>query len=235
MTSSGFRTTRWSRVVAAGAEASDTEALAELCSAYWYPLYAYARRTGESQHDAADRVQSFFAELLEKNVVGQADRERGRFRSFLIAAFRHHVSRRRESERALKRGGGRTHLSLDFDDGERRYSIEPADHMTPDRIYERRFALTLLDRVVATLRSEMDARGLGTRFEALLPFVVAGAPLPSHADVGTELGLSANAVKVSVHRLRRRYRDVLRAAVADIVSDPAQVDDELANLVDALG
>jgi RNA polymerase sigma factor (sigma-70 family) len=232
-----FATTRWSMVVAAGA-AGDTggrAALESLCGAYWYPLYAFERRGGTPVEDARDLVQGFFAELLEKDVLAQADRDRGRFRTFLIAAFRHFASKEREKARALKRGGGRAPLPLDFEDGESRYLREPADDRTPERLFERRWALTLLDEALGRLKEEHRAAGREPLFEALRGTLGSGdGPGASYAALGEGLGMSEGAVKVAVHRLRRRYRDVLRAAIAETVADPSEVDDEIRHLLGAL-
>jgi RNA polymerase sigma-70 factor (ECF subfamily) len=233
-----FATTRWSIVVAAGA-AEDTvgrAALESLCAAYWYPLYAFERRGGTAAEDARDLVQGFFAELLEKDYLAQADRERGRFRTFLITAFRHFASKEREKARALKRGGGRRPLPLDFEDGESRYLREPADERTPERLFERRWALTLLDEAMARLLEEHRAAGREALFDALRGTLGgAGAgPEEPYAALGARLGMSEGALKVAVHRLRRRYRDVLRAAIAETVADPAEVDDEIRQLLGAL-
>ena len=234
--SSDFATTRWSQVVAAGdPSAPDSRrALESLCAAYWYPLYEFARRTGADRHAAQDLVQGFFAALLEKEWLAQADRDRGRFRAFLKTAFRNFAAKAWERAQAQRRGGDVLHLSLDFDRGEARYTLEPADTATPEAAFERRWALTMLDRVVGTLKAEFAAAGRQDHFTALLPFIVAGFPSPTHRDVAESLDMSEGAVKVAVHRLRRRYRALLRAAVADTVSDPADVDDELQQLIAAL-
>jgi RNA polymerase sigma factor (sigma-70 family) len=232
-----FATTRWSLVVSAGSDSSPEgrAALESLCAAYWYPLYAFERRGGTAAEDARDMVQGFFAELLEKDYLAQADRERGRFRTFLITAFRHFASKARERERALKRGGGRPNLPLDFEDGESRYLREPSDERTPERLFERRWALTLLDEAMARLRAEHAAAGRGELFEALRGCLGAGGrETGPYAGIGARLGMSEGAVKVAVHRLRRRYRDVLRAAIAETVADPSEVDDEIRHLMEAL-
>jgi len=232
-----FATTRWSIVVAAGAgeDTAGRAALESLCRAYWYPLYAFERRGGTPAADAQDLVQGFFAELLEKDYLRQADRERGRFRTFLLAAFRHFASKEREKARALKRGGGRKALPLDFEDGENRYLREPADERTPERIYERRWALTLLDETLDRLRREHDVAGRADLFEALRGTLGAGgASGEPYAALGKRLGMSEGAVKVAVHRLRKRYREVLRALISETVAEPADVDDEIRHLLDAL-
>jgi len=232
-----FATTRWSIVVAAGAgeDTAGRAALESLCTAYWYPLYAFERRGGTPAPDAQDLVQGFFAELLEKDYLRQADRERGRFRTFLLAAFRHYASKEREKARALKRGGGRKALPLDFEDGESRYLLEPADQRTPETIYERRWALTLLDETLGRLRMEHDASGRGDLFDALRGTLgTGGGAEEPYAALGKRLAMSEGAVKVAVHRLRKRYREVLRALIAETVAEPADVDDEIRHLLEAL-
>ncbi len=230
-----FLTTRWSMVVAAGDsdDSGGPEALEDLCREYWFPLYAFERRRGTPPADAQDLVQSFFAEAIEKDYVKQANRERGRFRTFLIASFRHHASKEREKGRAQKRGGGRAPLPLDFADGESRVLLEPADDRTPERVFERRWALALLDRVMARLRAEEASAGRGDLFDGLRPYL-AGEGGPPHAETAARLGMSEGAVKVAVHRLRRRYRDALREAIAETVADAAEVDDEIRHLLAAL-
>jgi RNA polymerase sigma factor (sigma-70 family) len=231
-----FATTRWSLVVSAGSDSSPEgrAALESLCGAYWYPLYAFARRGGEDAHGAQDLVQGFFAELLEKDWLRQADRTRGRFRTFLLAAFRHHASHEREKARALKRGGGKTPLPLDFEAGEGRYQREPSDDRTPERLFERRWALTLLDSALARLREEHERAGREALFEALRGTLVAGGPEAPWAEVGARLAMTEGAVKVAAHRLRRRYREVLRQAIAETVADPSEVDDEIRHLMGSL-
>jgi RNA polymerase sigma-70 factor (ECF subfamily) len=224
-----FATTRWSVVVAAGDSDAGTAraALSDLCGAYWYPLYADARRRGASVHDAADLVQGFFAALIEKDWVAAADPERGRFRAFLVASFRHFASNERAKERAEKRGGGDV-VSLDVGSAESRLSMEPIDATTPERAFERRFALTLLARVLTRVRAERpdDAD--------LLPFVGGpGEPRP-YADIAAERGTTEGAVKVAVHRLRAHWRDVVRAEVRDTVADERDVDDEIRHLLDVV-
>jgi RNA polymerase sigma-70 factor (ECF subfamily) len=219
----------------AGEDTAGRAALESLCTAYWYPLYAFERRGGTAASDAQDLVQGFFAELLEKDYLRQADRERGRFRTFLLAAFRHFASKERERARALKRGGGRKALPLDFEDGESRYLREPADARTPETIYERRWALTLLDETLGRLRTEHDVAGRGDLFEALRGTLGAGAGQEEpYAALGKRLSMSEGAVKVAVHRLRKRYREVLRALIAETVAEPGDVDDEIRHLLEAL-
>ncbi len=247
MTHAGrFATTRWSVVLAAGGadgvsgrnSSAARDALGTLCATYWYPLYAYARRRGSTPADAQDLVQGFFAELLQGGGVAAADEERGRFRGFLVTAFRHHVSRMKEHAGAKKRGGDRLFLRLDFERGESRYSHEPADEVTPERIYERRFALTVLDTALSRLRHEMAQLARADAFDTLRVYLDGGSPLPAYRDVAAQLGMTVGAVKVTVHRMRRRYRDVLRATIGETLGEAedvdAAVDEEIAHLLASL-
>ena len=231
-----FATTRWSLVLAAGRDASpDSEqALAALCETYWYPLYAFARRSGYATADAQDATQDFFAALLEKDYLRLAVSERGRFRSFLVAAFKHFLSKERARARAQKRGGGRRLVALDFQDGETRYHREPGHALTPERIFERRWALTLLDRVLGLLQEELAGAGKRHLFDHLKAFVGGDKGSRSYVQVGADLGMSEGAVKVAVHRLRQRYRELLRAEIAQTLADPADVDEELRHLFAAV-
>ena len=232
-----FHTTRWSVVLTAGAgeRTRSRAALAELCRTYWYPLYAFARRRGSDPAAAEDRVQGFFAELLEKNRLEAADPVKGRFRAFLLTAFKGHLSREREKEQALKRGGGRQPFSIDFAAGERLYALEPAMDITPERIYERRWALTLLEQVMEGLRAEMEEEGKGELFAALRPFLAGPPPGEGYAEPAKRLDMSLPAVKTAMHRLRRRYRRRLRAEIAETLAEPGQVEEEIAHLMEALG
>lgn len=233
--SARFATTRWSMVVAAGERETPEgrAALESLCRSCWVPLYAFARRGGARPEEAADLVQGFFADLLERSAIRQADPERGRFRTFLLAAFRHFASKERERERALKRGGGATILPLDFAAGESLYLAEPADDRTPERIYERRWALSLLDRVMGELRASYDGERAAV-FEALRPFLAGEDPGGTLAQIGDRIGMTEGAAKVALHRMRRRYRDLLRAAIAETVADPSEVDGEIRHLLASL-
>jgi RNA polymerase sigma-70 factor (ECF subfamily) len=231
-----FATTRWSLVAAAGQGGSPEaqQALATLCEVYWYPLYAYARQHLPSAHDAQDQTQAFFAELLEKEYLQAADPRRGRFRSFLLTAFKHFLSRQREREHAQKRGGGTRLLSLDFQSGERRYGLEPADPATPESAYERRWALAILGQALARLRQEFADAGKARVFDRLKGALEGDGAQQSYAEIGAELGLSESAVKVAVHRLRRRYQELLRAEIAQTVASPGEVEDELRDLFAAV-
>jgi len=231
-----FATTRWSVVCAAGREDTAARAaLASLCETYWYPLYAFLRRRGCSREESEDVTQAFFARLLERGWVRSADRDRGRFRTFLLTALARFLSKERDKERAEKRGGGRAKLSLDFEAGESRYRLEPVEEGTPDRLFERRWAMTVLDRVLERLEEEhADDPAKTAKFAALKPLMTASDAAAPYAEVAVKLGMSEGAVKVAVHRLRKRYKELLRDEVAQTVSDAGGVELELADLRAAL-
>ena len=210
-------------------------ALEKLARAYWYPLYAFVRRLGKSPQDAEDVVQSFFAVCLEKNYLGAADQAKGRFRSFLLLALKRFLGHERERERALKRGGGEAVVALDGLSAEQRYALEPADQMSADRLYERRWALTLLEQVLARLRSEQVAAGRLEVFEQLRGWLTSGGRGTPYAELAGRLGMSESAVKVAVHRLRRRYRDLLEQEIAQTVASPTEVEEERRHLLAVLG
>jgi RNA polymerase sigma-70 factor (ECF subfamily) len=229
-----FATTRWSLIVAARGESpAAREALAELCQLYWYPLYAYIRRCAHAHDEAQDLTQEFFALLLERDDLARLDPNRGRFRAFLLAACRHFLANQRDRQQALKRGGGCRLLSLDFADADRRYAAEPGHEQTPERLFERRWALTLLDRVMQGLRRHYETTNQLALFERLKGFL-AGEAGESYAEAAATLGMSEGAVKVAAHRLRQRYRDLLRTEIAQTVEDAAAVDDEIRALFTAL-
>lgn len=231
-----FVTTHWSAVVAAGH--SDTtrahDALAYLCQAYWYPLYAYARRRGSSPHDAQDLTQEFFARLLEGNWVRQADRQRGRFRSFLLSAMKHFMAGEWNKAHAQKRGGRQPILSLDDDSAEHRYRLEPVDKATPESLFERGWALTLLDGVLARLEEEYRRDGKQALMEIMRPALTTDQEAIDYAAVAPKLGLTETAARVAVHRLRQRYRQLIRAEVASTVASPEEVEAEMHHLFEAL-
>jgi RNA polymerase sigma-70 factor (ECF subfamily) len=227
----GFEATRWSIILAAGRDdPAQAAALDRLCRTYWYPLYAFVRRQGRSPEDAQDLTQAFLARLIAKRDLAGVDRAKGRFRSFLLAAMKHFLANERDKARALKRGGGAHVTSLDAGDAETRYLREPADPVTPERVFERRWALTLLDEVLRRLRAEYEVRGQGALFEALKDTLAGGGGADGHAAAAHRLGMTEGAVKVAAHRLRRRYRDLLRAEIAATVDAPGEVDDELRHL-----
>jgi RNA polymerase sigma-70 factor (ECF subfamily) len=225
----GFAATRWS-VVLAAAQGKRTPAAAtameELCRAYWYPLYAFIRRRGYESHEAEDLAQGFFARLLEKRALQDVDPQKGKFRAFLLAALKHFLANERDRAQAQKRGGAHTLLQLDSLDGETRYRLEPAHDATPEKLFERQWALTVLHQVLARLQAEAEADGKAATFASLKGFLV-GDRSQTHAAAGAALGLSEGAVKVAVHRLRRRYRELLREEIAHTVADPADVDEEI--------
>ncbi len=205
-------------------------ALARLCQTYWFPLYAYVRRRGHSPEDAQDLTQEFFARLLERNWVADADQKKGRFRSFLLAAMNHFLADAWDKAQAQKRGGGVAPLPLRFDTAETRYGVEPADNLTPERSFERRWALTLLDEVVKRLQLEYDREGKADLFAALNPCLVGERTSQPYGQLATKLGTSEAAVKSAVHRLRQRYRQLLRDEIAQTVAIPEEVDEELRHL-----
>jgi RNA polymerase sigma-70 factor (ECF subfamily) len=228
-----FVTTKWTQVVAAG-DASDTrarEALAALCQTYWSPLYSYLRRHGHDREDAQDLVQGFFARLLERGDVRTADPARGRFRSFLLTALKRYAINEHERATSLKRGGAHPALSLDFDDAERRDAREPHTDDTPERVFDRRWAAISLDRAVQRLREECHQSGNGAQADALLPYLTDSGDLPAYAVSAQALGLSEGAVKVAVHRLRRRFGAILRLEIAETVLAPEDVEDEVRELI----
>lgn len=231
-----FATTRWSLVLAAGRRASPEadRALAALCGTYWYPLYAFARRRGLDAEEARDRTQGFFARLLETEGLAAADRSRGRFRSFLLASFSHFLANEWDRRRARKRGGGRPTLALDFASGESRYGSEPSHDATPERLFERRWALALLDRALGRLEAEYRAAGKADLFDALRPALAGDRGTP-YAELAARLGTTEGAVKVAAHRLRGRCREAVRAEIAETVATEADIDDELRHLFEALG
>ena len=228
-----FVTTRWTLVLRAGHDTPAAhEALATLCRTYWYPLYAFVRRAGKSAHDAQDLTQEFFARLIEKEWLVGVDRERGRFRSWLLSSMKNFLAKEWRDAHREKRGGGVEFVALDADSAEERYAREPAEHVTAEQIYDRRWALDLLDRGLARLQAEFESAGKAAQF-ATLRFSLTGDKVPL-AEVAAQLGLSEGAVKVAIHRLRERYRELIRAEIAETVSKPEEVDAELAELFAAL-
>jgi RNA polymerase sigma-70 factor (ECF subfamily) len=228
-------TTRWSLVLRAGDAAAPArgQALSELCETYWYPLYAYLRRDGCDEDQARDLTQGFFAEVLEKNVIAAADPERGRFRAFLFTALRNYAHKERRKERAAKRGGTSTILSFDVDQAEARYRLEPVDALTPERIFERRWAMTLVGRALEAVRAESVAKGKGEQFDRLCPCLT-GSLGTTYAELAAELGIREGSVKVAVHRLRQRFRRRLTEAIAHTVSEPGELEQELRHLTEVL-
>ena len=231
-----FATTHWSAVLQAGRPDSPeaARALAELCSVYWYPLYAYVRRQGFDVPTAQDLTQDFFAKMLEKNYVGIADRKRGKFRWFLLTAFKCFLANEWDRARAQKRGGGAKPLSLDEMTAEERYRHEPADALTADQLYDRRWALDLLDRARLRLRDEFAAAGKAERLAHLEPFLSGRSPTTDYAQAASRLGLSEAAVRQEAHRFKKRFGELLREEVAQTVAQPDEVADELRYLIDVV-
>lgn len=205
-------------------------ALEKLCRTYWYPLYAYVRRRGHPAQDAEDLTQAFFARLLERHWVDDADHERGRFRTFLLTAMSRFLSDEWDKARAQKRGGGVTHVPIQLDAAETRYGHEPVDNCTPEQSYERRWALTLLDTVLQRLRAEYEHAGKSELFAALNSSLVGGRESQPYAELATQVDMNEGAVKVAVHRLRQRYRKLLRAEIAETMAATEDVDQELRQL-----
>ncbi len=225
-------TTRWSLVVAAAdAEHVDAKpALAELCQAYWAPLYEFARRRGHNPADAADLTQGFFAELLDKNFLRAVDQDRGRFRTFLLTAFQRYSCNDFDRQQTQKRGGGIQFTSLDAEQSESRLQSQIAETMTAEAIFERRWAMTLLSRVLDLLRQEMSDRGRMDVFETCRDCLV-GEPSQSYGTIAVSLGMTESAVKVAVHRMRQRYRDLLLQEVSQTLTSADDLDDELRHLL----
>lgn len=226
-----FESTQWSLVVSAGARSSPESELAleELCSRYWLPLYAHVRRLGKTPDQAGDLTQGFFAKLIEKNYVADADPERGRFRTFLLSSLTHYIANEWDKSRAEKRGGARKALPLDFQSGERRFRQEPQSAETPERQFERDWAVTLLEQVLDSLAAEYASKGKQDLFAAMRPFLT---PYPdeSYSEISQKLGMSPGAIKVSVHRLRARYREMLKDEIARTVVARDEIDDEIRQL-----
>jgi RNA polymerase sigma-70 factor (ECF subfamily) len=236
---SRFPTTRWTLIAEARLDESREarRALEELCAAYWRPLYDFVRARGLGAEDAQDVVQGFFAEFLARDDIRAVDGARGRFRSYLMGAVRNYLSDARDRLRALKRGGHVAHvpLELDFDDGERRYRVLLSPELDPERLFDRQWARTVLDRVLGRLRGDHVKAGQLERYEVLIDHVVGSMAGEGYADAASRLGLSEGAAKVAAHRLRKRYLEVLREEIADTVSDPREVDAEIRYLLQALG
>jgi RNA polymerase sigma-70 factor (ECF subfamily) len=231
-----FATTQWSLVLSAGRRDGrrSAAALATLCESYWFALYAFVRRSGYLRQDAEELTQEFFVRLLEKNYLAAADKSRGRFRSFLLTALKHFLANEWQRGRAEKRGGARLAIPLDFAAAEQRYAVEPADPWTPEQLYQRRWAMMLLERVLEQLRGEAIAGGQSERFETLKDLLAGPAADVSYQQIATRLSTTESAIKMAVQRLRRRYRELLKTAVAQTIATTEDVDDELRALLGAL-
>ena len=227
-----FTTTHWSLVLTAYASDTTTAAVAlnKLCQSYWYPVYAFIRRKGHAPEECRDLTQEFFAELLDKEIFRAADRERGRFRSFLLAAVKNFLSHQWEKARAKKRGGEYVFVSLDAQEAEGHYSLEPADPVTPEQLFDRRWALTILEQTFMRLRGEYVTAGKGKLLNALQPCLSGDDTSRSYAEIGAELNLTEGAARVAAHRMRSRYSELLRTEISKTLASPADVEAELAAL-----
>lgn len=229
----GFHTTAWSLVLAASRNPTTDarHALAALCQTYWNPVYAFIRRRGHTPDQAQDLTQGFFALLLEKQFLRDVHQQRGRFRSFLLAAVKHFLANERDRSHAVKRGGGRVPISIDVLEAESWYAPAAVEATTPERLFERRWALSVLEHVMARLRAEYSAMGKTEQFARLEALLTKDARCEPLAQ---EMGVSAGALRMSVHRLRRKYRHVLREEIAETVSTPAEIDEEIRFLMSVL-
>ncbi|HXP60565.1 MAG TPA: sigma-70 family RNA polymerase sigma factor [Dongiaceae bacterium] len=231
-----FTATHWSVVLHAQDPASPQagEALEKLCRSYWPPLYAYVRRVGNDEHTAKDLTQGFFAKLLEKNYLADVRREKGKFRSFLLKSLKHFLADEWDKSQAQKRGGGRIMLSFDEQTAEDRYRLEPADEMTPDKLFDRRWALTTLEQAVGRLRKEYQDTDKAALFGQLQDFLSGGPGDSTYAEAAARLGMTESTLKSYVFRLRKRNREILREVIAQTVASPSQIDEELRDLRAAL-
>lgn len=227
-----FATTRWSVVISAGrtSQPDSRAALESLCRIYWYPLYAYLRRRVSDRNEAQDLTQAFFVELLEKNTIEVADPQRGRFRAFLITAFKHFLSRQWDAAKALKRGGRRAPIPLDFALADSRIILEPATDLTAEQLYDRQWAITLLEQIMQRLQATLEVEGKGEQFDLLKGFLIGDHPGVKYADVAAQLGMTEVAVKQSASRMRKRYRELLREEIAQTVNGPDEIDAEIRGL-----
>ena len=232
-----FHTTHWSVVLAAGDGASPqaAEALEKLCRAYWHPLYSYVRREGHPPEDAQDLIQEFFVRFLERNVLRNVQPAAGKFRSFLLVCLKNFLANEREKAHAQRRGGGQPPVPMDGVEAETRYSLEPADNLSPDLVYERRWAFAVLERTMAELRREYSANEKLQQFEELQGFLPSGQGNISRAELAAKRGMSVGAIDVAIHRLRQRFGALLRAQIAQTVSSEAEVEEEIRYLISVIG
>jgi RNA polymerase sigma-70 factor (ECF subfamily) len=231
-----FATTHWSVVLQAGQPGAPgyQQALETLCRGYWFPLYAYLRRHGYDSHQAEDYTQAFFCRVLEKQVLRLADSKRGRFRSFLLAALKNFLADERDRARAQKRGGGRKLLSIDFNQAENQYALEPADRLSPEKLFDKSWALTVLERTMACLKTELAGKNKKELFDHLKIYLTAEKGSIPYRDTAAELNMTEAAVRTAVHRLRRHYRKSLRDEIAQTVTTEDQIDEEIDDLFAAL-
>ena len=230
-----FATTHWTVVLAAGQRHTPQAdgALEELCRTYWFPLYAYVRRRGHGKPDAEDLVQEFFARLLEKNFLAKLDGEKGRFRAFLLASLKHFLANEWDKSQAQKRGGGAAHLSLDWQTADTKFQVAVTGEPSPDKAFDREWALALLAKVIERLQRECETEGKAKLFEQLKLFLMAGKNETAQSETAKSLGMEEGAVRVAIHRLRKRYRQLLRDEISQTLTDPAQVDEEMRALFGA--
>ena len=232
-----FRTTKWSVILAArdGSPSESDRALASLCDAYWYPLYVFVRQLGNDPEQAQDLTQAYFVRLLEKDFLRDVEPSAGRFRSFLMVTMKHYLSNERQKEQALKRGGGTIKLSLDSQEAEDRYRFEPVDRLTPEEVYERRWALTVVGRVLAKIQQEYAAAGRGDLFYSFFCFLSFLLPRVHYRKVAEQLEMSEPAVRVAVGRMRKRFGKLLWDEISETVANPEEVGDEVRHLLEVLG
>lgn len=230
-----FATTHWTVVLAAGKRHTpqSDHALEELCRTYWFPLYAYVRRRGHNKEDAEDLTQAFFAKLLEKNFLANLDSEKGKFRAFLLASLKHFLINEWKKSQRLKRGGGEKLLSLDWKTADTQFQIAATNEPSPDKAFDREWAVALLAKVIERLQMECGVEGRAKQFAELKIFLTAGKGALSHADAAKNLGMDETAVRVAVHRLRKRYRILLREEISQTLADAADVDEEMRALFGA--
>jgi RNA polymerase sigma-70 factor (ECF subfamily) len=230
-----FATTHWTVVLAAGKRHTPQSdgALEELCRTYWFPLYAYVRRRGHTKEDAEDSVQAFFARFLAKNYLEGLSAERGRFRAFLLASLKHFLINEWKKSQRLKRGGGKTNLSLDWETADTKFQVAATNEPSPDKTFDREWALALLAKVIERLQKECEEDGKAKLFGQLKIFLTAGKDESSHAEAARNLGMDETAVRVAVHRLRKRYRQLLREEIAQTLAEQADVDEEMRALFGA--
>ena len=236
-TAGGFHTTHWTAILVAqaGDGTAAREALANLCSTYWYPLYVFIRRQGSSHHEAEDLTQEFFRRFLERHALGSAQPGAGKFRSFLLVCLKNFLTNERERAQAQRRGGGCPLLPLDNGDAETRYSFEPADNRTPEAVFERRWAFTILEQTMAALRREHSTPEKRDLFEVLQGFLPGGEGELSRAELAAKRGVSVGAIDVAIHRLRQRFGALLRDQVRRTVSSDAEVEEEISHLISVIG
>lgn len=232
-----FTATRWSVVLLAGeTQSPDSDyALEKLCQAYWYPLYVFVRRRGHTEHEAQDLTQEFFCRLIERRMLRSVDQRKGKFRSFLLAAMKNFLANEWDRSQAQKRGGGQPHFSLDAETAEERYKLEPVHFdLAPETAYDQRWAQAVIERVMSRLRAEFEAAGKKSRFDELKTFLTAESDAGPYAEVGSRLGLSEQAVKGAVFRLRQRFRELFREEIAQTLADPSELEGEIRHLLASL-